>query len=89
MLQITIFKDTIKQETFVSRIVDLETTEELAAMDRETGLIDFSVLRNHVGTTISILVIDITNNTFRAQSREEKILLSVKRNSNGIMSIEY
>ncbi len=89
MLQITIFKDTIKQETSVSRIVDLETTEELAAMDRETGLIDFSVLRNHVGTTISILVIDITNNTFRAQSREEKILLSVKRNSNGIMSIEY
>ena len=89
MLQITIFKDTIKQETFVSRIVDLETTEELAAMDRETGLIDFSFLRNHVGTTISILVIDITNNTFRAQSREEKILLSVKRNSNGIMSIEY
>lgn len=89
MLQITIFKDTIKQETFVSRIVDLETTEELAAMDRKTGLIDFSVLRNHVGTTISILVIDSTNNTFRPQSREEKILLSVKRNSNGIMSIEY
>ena len=89
MLQITIFKDTEKHETTVARIVDLETTEELAAMDRETGLIDFSVLRNHVGTTISILVIDITNNTFRPQSREEKILLSVKRNSNGIMSIEY
>lgn len=89
MLQITIFRDEAKKETTVARIVDSETSEELAAMNRETGLIDFSVLKNHIGETIAILDIDITNNKFTTLSKKEKILLGLKEDSDGIMTIEY
>jgi len=89
MLQITIFKDKIKKETTVAIINDLETSDELASMNRETGLIDFSVLENHIGETVVILIIDITNGAFTTVSKEEKTLLSIKPNSDGIMTIEY
>lgn len=89
MLQITIFKDTEKHETTVARIVDSETLDELAAMDRETGLIDFSVLEGHIGEIITVLTIDITNSPVTTLTKEEKVLLSVKTNSEGIATIKF